>query len=289
MNPLRLIREAIRAVPAVKYALGVAGIAAVVAIALGLKLSPQFAVFGTLIVLGLMFILVLFVKFASLKAGGPGPVNVLVWFYTITVMVVTSLFISSYFWHVPHYPFGNGSRGQIVITSGHSGDDPTSNDASKTKVNSVAPAPDRSAAPDPKPVNLPTQPIPSIPSGQTGQLGSVDDSKIDINGYWNSDTYPVEYSLDIEVLPNNHVSGTIIANGHIYAQNTQVSKTIFRVYDLYSSWDGIKLMLSGNVPGTDTADASINISLERSGQELHGSIMRGNGQTTYGVFKKSQR
>jgi len=37
MDPLRLLREATTAVPAVKYALGVAGIAAVVAIILGLN------------------------------------------------------------------------------------------------------------------------------------------------------------------------------------------------------------------------------------------------------------
>ena len=58
--------------PAVKYALGVAGITAVVAIVPGLKLSPQFAVFGTLIVFGLVFILVLFSQYASTKAQTSG-------------------------------------------------------------------------------------------------------------------------------------------------------------------------------------------------------------------------
>jgi apolipoprotein N-acyltransferase len=53
--PYKLLRDSIRAIPAMKYALAVAGIGAVVAIVLGLRLSPQVAVFGALIVLGFMF------------------------------------------------------------------------------------------------------------------------------------------------------------------------------------------------------------------------------------------
>ncbi len=127
MDPLKLIREAIRAVPAVKYALGVAGIAAVVAIVLGLKLSPQFAVFGTLIVLGLMFILVLFSQYAGATertsgvSAGLNPVGVLVWFYTVALVVVTSLFIPSYFWHVPPYPFASTSQPNSASASDREG------------------------------------------------------------------------------------------------------------------------------------------------------------------------
>jgi len=107
MNPFQILKDAIKAVPAVRFALGVAGIAAVVAIVLGLKLSPQVAVFGTLIVLGLMFVLVLFSQYAGTAGNnvGFGPITVLVWFYTIALVVVTSLFISSYFIHVPSFPF----------------------------------------------------------------------------------------------------------------------------------------------------------------------------------------
>jgi hypothetical protein len=78
--------------------LGVAGIAAVVAIVLGLRLKPEVAIFGTLIVLGLMFILVIFANFAG--QAGPvvvGPARALVWFFTVATMIVMCLFISSYF------------------------------------------------------------------------------------------------------------------------------------------------------------------------------------------------
>ena len=109
MDPFKLLREAIAAVPAVKFALGVAGIAAVVAIVFGLKLNAQVAVFGTIIVLGLMFILVLFSQYAGSTAGSPsplfGPVKFLVWFYTVALALTTLLFISSYFLHLPPYPF----------------------------------------------------------------------------------------------------------------------------------------------------------------------------------------
>jgi len=103
MNPLTLLKNAVAAVPAVKYALGVAGIAAAVAIVLGLKLNPQVAVFGTLIVLGLMFILLIFARFSGQKENPEilQPAKVLVWFYTVIIMVVTCLFISSYFLRWP--------------------------------------------------------------------------------------------------------------------------------------------------------------------------------------------
>lgn len=103
MDPLKLLRAAIAAVPAVKYALGIAGIAAVVAIVLGLRLNPQVAVFGTLIVLGLMFILVVFSRYAGQASvdGFLGPASLLVWFYALAVIVTTVLFMTSYFLHSP--------------------------------------------------------------------------------------------------------------------------------------------------------------------------------------------
>jgi hypothetical protein len=102
MDPIKLLRDAITAVPAVKYALGIAGIAAVVAIVLGLKLNPQVAVFGTLIVLGLMFVLVVFSRYAGHNSTGfLGPATLLVWFYTLAVIATTVLFMTSYFLHQP--------------------------------------------------------------------------------------------------------------------------------------------------------------------------------------------
>jgi hypothetical protein len=101
MNPLKLLREAVKAVPAVKFALGVAGIAAVVAIVLGFRLEPERAVFGALIVLALMFVLAIFSRFASKNISLLLPAKVLVWFYTSAVIVATTLLITGYFFQWP--------------------------------------------------------------------------------------------------------------------------------------------------------------------------------------------
>jgi hypothetical protein len=102
MNPFTLLKNAVKAVPAIKYALGVAGVASVVAIVLGLKLKPEIAVFGSLTVIGLMFVLVVFAGFAREQTNAiMWPAKVLVWFYTIAVIVTTTLFITSYFWQSP--------------------------------------------------------------------------------------------------------------------------------------------------------------------------------------------
>jgi hypothetical protein len=99
MNPITLLREAIKAVPAVKWALGMAGIAAVVEIVLGTKkLGPQVAVIGALIVIGLMFLLVVFSRFAGRQnVGLLGPAVVLVWFYTVAAIATTVLLFTSHF------------------------------------------------------------------------------------------------------------------------------------------------------------------------------------------------
>jgi len=97
MELLKLLREAIKAVPAVKYALGVVGIAAAVALILGMRVKPEIAGFGTLLMLGFMFLLLVFSRYAgSTNTSYLGPAKVLVWFYTILVIVMTPLLIAKY-------------------------------------------------------------------------------------------------------------------------------------------------------------------------------------------------
>ena len=105
MEPIRVLREAIRAVPALKFALAVAGLGAVVAIVLGFQLKPAVAVFGVLIVLGLMFLIVVFSGYAAADpARSLGPATVLVWFYTIAIILATTLFATSFFFRWPYSP-----------------------------------------------------------------------------------------------------------------------------------------------------------------------------------------
>lgn len=94
MNPLSWLRESIRAVPNLKYALAVLGVACVVALILGeqgLHLDPETATIGIAACIGLMVVLVLFVRLAQ-NPEIPVSLNamrVLVWFYIAVLMIVT--------------------------------------------------------------------------------------------------------------------------------------------------------------------------------------------------------
>jgi hypothetical protein len=96
---LRILRESIKAVPAMKYALAVAGILAVVAMVGAFKISPAMAVFGAVITLVLMVAMVIF---ARLTTTAPRhfflPVTVMMWaFLVITVATAFLLFTSAFF------------------------------------------------------------------------------------------------------------------------------------------------------------------------------------------------
>jgi hypothetical protein len=70
LRPVFILRQAIAAVPEVKWALGIAGIISVIAIVrVGWKINPMVAVFGTIIMLVLMTVLVLFARLANTAAA----------------------------------------------------------------------------------------------------------------------------------------------------------------------------------------------------------------------------
>lgn len=99
MPPLEIIRAAIKAVPAVKYALGVAGIVAVVAIIYSFGIGLWVAFIGALVVMVLMVVLVIFAK---LTTTAPRhfltPVLVLTWaFLLLTIAAAMFLFTSVFF------------------------------------------------------------------------------------------------------------------------------------------------------------------------------------------------
>ncbi len=68
LEPLKILRGAIKAVPSVKYALGIAGIISVIAIIKSLSISFPVAAFGTLIMLILMTLLVVFANLSTYKS-----------------------------------------------------------------------------------------------------------------------------------------------------------------------------------------------------------------------------
>jgi len=99
LNPLAVLREAIRAVPAVKYALGVAGLLSVVAIAKAFGLNAPTAAVGAIVTLVLMVALLIF---ARLTATAPRyfvlPALMFMWVSLVLVLATASLlFLSAFF------------------------------------------------------------------------------------------------------------------------------------------------------------------------------------------------
>jgi uncharacterized membrane protein YkgB len=78
LNPSTILNNAIRAVPAVKFALGVAGIAAAVALVAGLT-DYRVAVFGVVLMFGFMTVLVVFSTLARTPGGLGTLALVLAW------------------------------------------------------------------------------------------------------------------------------------------------------------------------------------------------------------------
>jgi hypothetical protein len=99
LNPYRVLQDAIRAVPAVKYALGVAGIVSVIAIISAFRLDLRIAGFGTVITFVLMVTLVIFAKLTTIAPRHfVAPVLVLMWsFLALTIFSALLLFSSVFF------------------------------------------------------------------------------------------------------------------------------------------------------------------------------------------------
>lgn len=96
MLPLDVVREAIKAVPAVRYALGVGGIIAVIALANEFRIDAVVAVVGVVVMFVLMGVLVLFARMSALVSKRLAlPAMVLAWFTLLIFMVVaTTIFLS---------------------------------------------------------------------------------------------------------------------------------------------------------------------------------------------------
>lgn len=90
-----------------RYAAGVAGVAAVVAIVAGFQIDLRIAVFGTIIVLGLMFVLVVFSALAA-HAGASLLYLALfaAWCFCILTVAASAMLMTSYFFAWPR-PIGS--------------------------------------------------------------------------------------------------------------------------------------------------------------------------------------
>ena len=100
--PINILRQAIRAVPAVKYALGVAGMAAAVAIVAGFSVDYKVAVLGTILMLGLMFGLVAFSSVAFNSSDAIRPLALtLAWTFVLLISATSLCIFTSFFFDFP--------------------------------------------------------------------------------------------------------------------------------------------------------------------------------------------
>jgi hypothetical protein len=106
-GPRAVVREAIEAVPAVKWALGVAGVVAAFAIAANFIVSlPSGTLAATVYsAIGMFFLMVVLTIFAKLSAAAPtvfkAPIQVLTWGSIVFLFAASFLFISAAFFRWP--------------------------------------------------------------------------------------------------------------------------------------------------------------------------------------------
>ena len=102
MNPLQILREAIKAVPAVRYALAVAGVVSVVAIAQAFRLDFRVALLGTIFVFILMTVMVVFANLSRTTGSSlHSPALTFTWFSIILTMVTATFLFTSVFFQWP--------------------------------------------------------------------------------------------------------------------------------------------------------------------------------------------
>lgn len=100
IEPASILGKAIEAVPAVKYALGIAGIVAVIAIIVGgWKIDPRVAIVGVIIMLIFMVILRIFATVTT--TGAALPAMVFLWFCLLVFIAAVTCLFTSVFWDYP--------------------------------------------------------------------------------------------------------------------------------------------------------------------------------------------
>ena len=120
LSPELILKEALKAVPQLKWALGIAGIVAIIAIVeIGWKVNPMIAVLGTVVMLVLMAVLVLF---ARLSTATPvefiWAIQVFMWSSLCLTIATASLLFTSVFFSWP-LNFRNNDDRYPAIAKGY--------------------------------------------------------------------------------------------------------------------------------------------------------------------------
>ncbi|MCW8834190.1 MAG: hypothetical protein OQK03_12790, partial [Colwellia sp.] len=103
MSALTVLETAIKEVPFVKYALGIAGIAAAISLVNGFITDPKVAVPSIIIMLALMVLLYLFNNIGSIVSTQSlqKPIQVLIWVIVFAFSMTLLLLLSAYFFNWP--------------------------------------------------------------------------------------------------------------------------------------------------------------------------------------------
>jgi hypothetical protein len=124
LNPLTILKDAVKAVPAMKYALAVLGLVAVVAIVSLWRVKYEVAIFGAVIILGLMVPVLVFARLTTVRPGKlVVPALVMMWsFLLLTVATAFLLFTCAFFrWPKPLIELtgkvGNGTGTGVIPTN----------------------------------------------------------------------------------------------------------------------------------------------------------------------------
>jgi hypothetical protein len=100
-----ILQQSIKAVPSVKYALGITGIAAAVAVIIGLLADVRLAIVGILLMFVFMVLLLVFARLSQLKAAHfHYPALFLMWAFVLLSVLWLLLITSSFFFDLPKSP-----------------------------------------------------------------------------------------------------------------------------------------------------------------------------------------
>lgn len=102
LSPIAILREAVKAVPAVKWALGVGGLLAVITLVYSFQLDPLAAFIGLIVLFVFMSILVIFARVSALQSSAlAAPAFVFTWFTLFMFMATTVVLFTSVFSNCP--------------------------------------------------------------------------------------------------------------------------------------------------------------------------------------------
>src|SRR6266850_1819406 len=102
LNPVTILKGAIKAVPSMKYALAVLGLMAVVAIVTVWRIQYEVAIVGAVILLGLMVPVLIFAKLTTMKPGRLIiPALVMMWSFLLLTVATAFLLVTCAFFQWP--------------------------------------------------------------------------------------------------------------------------------------------------------------------------------------------